>query len=97
MSAGALAVFVTIYVSAQIDATGKAFGDFLDWNYYVGALVGFGVVLAYIISGGFLAVVWSDVFQGTMMVLGLVALPIVGLVVIAFVPQLSLALLGPAN
>jgi sodium/proline symporter len=79
VSAGALLVFVTIYVSAQIDATGKAFGSFLGWNYYVGAIVGFAVVLAYIVGGGFVAVVWSDVLQGSMMVLGLVALPIVGL------------------
>ena len=78
----ALTVFVTIYVSAQIDATGKAFEGFLGWNYYVGAVVGFLVVMGYIVAGGFLAVVWSDVFQGVLMVAGLVLLPIVGLVVI---------------
>ncbi len=32
-AAAALALFVTIYVSAQIDATGKAFDSFLGWNY----------------------------------------------------------------
>ncbi|MEX1364736.1 MAG: sodium/proline symporter [Nannocystaceae bacterium] len=80
VSAGALVVFVTIYVSAQIDATGKAFESFLDWNYYLGIAVGFVVVLIYIVSGGFVAVVWSDVFQGALMGLGLVLLPIVGLV-----------------
>lgn len=75
-----LVMFVTIYVSAQIDATGSAFESFLGWNYYVGALVGFAVVMAYTVSGGFLAVVWSDVFQGTLMVIGLAALPVVALV-----------------
>ena len=79
VAAFALVVFVTIYVSAQIDATGQAFERFLGWNYFVGAIVGFCVVLLYTTSGGFVAVVWSDVFQGTMMVLGLVALPLVGL------------------
>ncbi|MCX4242220.1 sodium/proline symporter [Paraliomyxa miuraensis] len=79
VSAGALVVFVTIYVSAQIDATGKAFESFLDWNYYVGIAVGFAVVLAYIVSGGFVAVVWSDVFQGALMVAGMVLLPAVAL------------------
>jgi sodium/proline symporter len=76
-----LTIFVTIYVSAQIHATGAAFEGFLGWNYYIGALVGFMVVLAYIMSGGFVAVVWSDVFQGLMMFMGLVALPLVGLAV----------------
>ncbi|MFB6351354.1 MAG: sodium/proline symporter, partial [Bradymonadaceae bacterium] len=72
--------FVTIYVSAQIDATGQAFETFLGLNYYTGAVLGFAVVMAYITFGGFLAVAWSDVFQGVMMFLGLVMLPIVGLV-----------------
>jgi sodium/proline symporter len=79
-SAVALVVFVTIYVSAQIDATGTAFETFLGWNYYAGIAVGFVVVLAYIVSGGFVAVVWSDVFQGALMGLGLVFLPILGIV-----------------
>ncbi len=88
ISAGALAVFVTIYVSAQIDATGQAFESFLGWNtyfsdwgknagYYIGALVGFGIVVIYTFSGGFVAVAWSDLFQGIMMLLGLVTLPFV--------------------
>lgn len=80
VAATALVVFVTIYVSAQIDATGKAFESALAWNYYTGAIVGFLVVLAYIVGGGFVAVVWSDIFQGALMVLGLVALPIIALV-----------------
>ncbi len=80
VSAGALMVFVTIYVSAQIDATGTAFETFLGWNYFTGMVVGFAVVLVYIVSGGFVAVVWSDVFQGALMGLGLVLLPIIGLV-----------------
>lgn len=80
VAAGSLMVFVTIYVSAQIDATGTAFETFLGWNYYTGMIVGFVVVLVYIVSGGFVAVVWSDVFQGALMGLGLVLLPIIGLV-----------------
>ncbi len=80
VSALALVIFVTIYVSAQIDATGTAFESFLGIDYFIGSLIGFAVVLVYIVSGGFVAVVWSDVFQGTLMLVGLVALPILGLV-----------------
>ena len=72
--------FVTIYVAAQIYSTGTAFHSFLGWNYYVGALVGFFVVLFYASGGGFVAVVWSDIFQGTLMFLGLVLLPIAGII-----------------
>lgn len=80
VAATCLVVFVTVYVSAQIDATGTAFESFLGIDYYLGALIGFAVVMAYIVSGGFVAVVWSDVFQGTLMFIGLVTLPIIALV-----------------
>ncbi len=78
VAAFALVIFVTLYVSAQIDATGTAFETFLGWDYYLGAGVGFAVVLVYCTFGGFLAVAWSDVFQGALMFIGLVTLPIVG-------------------
>ncbi|RAP36900.1 sodium:proline symporter [Candidatus Marinamargulisbacteria bacterium SCGC AAA071-K20] len=74
-----LVVFFTIYISAQIDATGSAFETFFNLNYYTGAILGFVVVMAYISFGGFLAVVWSDIFQGSMMFLTLLALPIIGI------------------
>ncbi len=77
IAAFALSVFVIIYVSAQIDVTGKAFESLLGINYYTGAIVGFIIVLAYIFTGGFVAVVWSDFFQGLLMFFGLVALPFV--------------------
>jgi sodium/proline symporter len=77
ISAFILSIFVIIYVSAQIDATGSAFEAFLGWNYFAGAILGFLIVLIYIFYGGFVAVAWSDVFQGTLMFCGLVILPIV--------------------
>ena len=77
ISASVLSVFVIIYVSSQIDATGIAFESMLGLNYYWGAIIGFLIVLAYIFVGGFVAVVWSDLFQGLLMFAGLVILPIV--------------------
>jgi len=77
VSATVLSIFVVIYVSSQIDATGIAFESMLNMNYYYGAILGFLIVLVYIFVGGFVAVVWSDLFQGLLMFLGLVALPLV--------------------
>jgi sodium/proline symporter len=77
LSASVLSIFVVIYVSSQIDATGIAFESMLDVNYFVGALIGFFIVLIYIFIGGFVAAVWSDLFQGMLMFFGLVLLPIV--------------------
>jgi len=77
LSASVLAIFVVIYVSSQIDATGIAFESMLEMNYYAGALLGFCIVLIYIFFGGFVAAVWSDLFQGLLMFFGLILLPIV--------------------
>jgi len=77
VAATALSLFVIIFVSSQIDATGKAFESLLEINYYTGAIVGFIIVIVYSYLGGFLAAVWSDFFQGILMLLGLVALPII--------------------
>ena len=79
LAAGTIAVFVTVYVSAQIDATGKAVESFLDWNYYYGASIGFGVVALYCWTGGFVAVAWTDTLQGVLMFAGLLLLPLVAL------------------
>ncbi len=77
-----LSVFVIIFVSAQIDATGSAFEVFMGWDYYTGVFVGFGIVVLYITFGGFLAVAWSDLFQGLLMFFGLLFLPVLAFYVI---------------
>ena len=77
VAATILSVFVVIYVSSQIDVTGKAFESMMGMNYYWGAILGFVIVLSYIFIGGFVAAVWSDLFQGVLMFLGLVLLPVV--------------------
>lgn len=72
-----LAILILIYISAQIDATGSAFERFLAWDYHTGAIVGFLIVVVYSVTGGFMAVAWTDMFQGAVMVVSLVALPLV--------------------
>jgi len=82
VSAVVLSVFVLIYISAQIDATGSAFEQFLAWDYHTGAIVGFVVVATYCIAGGFLAAAWTDMFQGAVMLACLVMLPLVAFLTI---------------
>ena len=77
IAASVLVVFVVIYVASQMDVTGIAFESMLNVDYRIGALIGFVIVLIYIFIGGFVAAVWSDMFQGVLMFLGLLLLPIV--------------------
>ncbi|MBS1261887.1 MAG: High-affinity proline transporter PutP [Calditrichaeota bacterium] len=71
---------VTSYLAAQLTATGKAFREFLDLDFSTGAALGLTIVLFYTIIGGFRAVAWSDLFQGIMMVFGLILVPTVAIV-----------------
>lgn len=77
IAASVLVIFIVIYVASQIDVTGVAFRSMLGIDYKLGALIGFLIVLTYIFFGGFVAAVWSDLFQGLLMFFGLVLLPIV--------------------
>ena len=72
-------VFFTFYVSSGMVAGGTFFETSFGMNYYVGMVLVAGITVLYTLVGGFLAVSWTDVVQGTMMVLALVALPIVGI------------------
>lgn len=69
---------VTAYTAAQFTATGKAFSSFLGTSYNAGVILGAAFILYYTTVGGFKAVAYSDLFQGVLMVVGLMILPFVG-------------------
>ena len=68
-------ILVTTYVTAQMVATGKAFSEFLGMNYETGVVVGSVIIIAYTFVGGYKAVSYTDVVQGVLMLLGLIAVP----------------------
>ena len=70
---------VTAYVAAQMVASGKAFGTFMDMDYTTAVLLGAGITMAYTFVGGYKAVAYTDVVQGVMMLLGLIVMPIVAI------------------
>ncbi len=68
-------VMVTAYVTAQMVATGKAFSSFLGMEYATGVVVGSIFIIGYTFVGGYKAVSYTDVVQGVLMLLGLIAVP----------------------
>lgn len=72
------------YISAQFIAAGKLFETVSDAvpgfnvSYTTGIAIGAAIVLLYTILGGFLAVSWTDVLQGLLMLFAVVLVPIVG-------------------
>ena len=70
-----IVVMVTTYVTAQMVSTGKAFSSFLGMEYETGVLVGSIFIIGYTFVGGYKAVSYTDVVQGVLMLLGLIAVP----------------------
>jgi sodium/proline symporter len=81
--------FFTIYVSAQFLAAGKVLNTIFGISKFEGMLIGAVIIVIYTIMGGFFAVAWTDLLQGTIMVFTLVLLPIVGLIELGGVGKLS--------
>ena len=73
-----IGVFMTSYVAAQLVASGKALSVTFGLSYVPAVIIGSAVILFYTMMGGFFAVAWTDVIQATMMVIGLIVIPIVG-------------------
>lgn len=72
-------VYFTFYVSSGMVAGGVFFQEAFGFSYHTGLLIVAGVTIVYTFIGGFLAVSYTDVVQGTMMFLGLLLVPIFGL------------------
>jgi sodium/proline symporter len=67
---------MTLYVAAQFAAAGKAFHAAFDGlDYLWGVFIGAGMVLFYVVLGGFRAACWTDLLQGLLMVAVLVFFP----------------------
>ncbi|HJO21206.1 MAG TPA: sodium/proline symporter [Candidatus Marinimicrobia bacterium] len=74
-----IAVFFTFYVSAQFHGSGKILNTIFDIEPLYGISLSAIVIILYTIMGGLLAVAWTDLVQGILMIGTLVILPIVGL------------------
>lgn len=72
-------LFFTLYCSAGMVAGGKFAVSALGMDYLSGVALATGVVVIYVLFGGFLAVSLTDFVQGCIMFAGLVLVPIVAL------------------
>jgi sodium/proline symporter len=79
VSAGVILLFFTIYASSGLVACGKLFESTFGIPYTAGVWIGGLITVVYTLLGGFRAVCWTDLFQGSLMVLALVIVPAVAL------------------
>jgi sodium/proline symporter len=76
LSAVITLIFFTIYTSSGLVASGKLFESIFNMNYRLAVLIGGIVIIAYTFLGGFLAVSWTDLVQGALMVMAIVVVPL---------------------
>lgn len=75
--------FFTFYLAAQFNGAGKVLFKTFDIHQNYGITIGAAVIIFYTMMGGFHAVVWTDLFQGIIMIGTLIILPTAGLLEIS--------------
>ncbi len=90
--AAIIILFTTAYVAAQLNGGAKSLESALGMPFGAALLASAGLILVYMVLGGFVAVAYNDVVRASIMLLGLVVLPVWGLVVLGGVGALTSAL-----
>ena len=80
ISAFVILVFFLVYTASAFAAGGKLFSSIAKIDYHTALFVGAAVILAYTFLGGFLAVCKTDFIQGMMMLIGILAVPIIAVI-----------------
>ncbi|WP_251359335.1 sodium/proline symporter PutP [Kangiella sp. TOML190] len=75
-SALVILVFYTFYTASGMVAGATLFENSFQMDYQQALIIGAAVIVAYTFLGGFLAVSWTDFFQGILMATALVVAPI---------------------
>jgi len=78
LGAAVVLLFFTFYTASGLVAGGKLFEAVFGLSYVWAVTAGAGAVLAYTFLGGFLAVSWTDAFQGLLMFAALVIVAAIG-------------------
>ncbi|GIN41784.1 sodium/proline symporter PutP [Heyndrickxia oleronia] len=72
-------IFFTFYVSSGMVSGAVFFESSFGLHYKTGLFIVAGVVVAYTLFGGFLAVSWTDFIQGLIMVIALLLVPAIAI------------------
>lgn len=79
-------IFFLVYTASSLTAGGKLFASVFGMDYRIALTIGALVILIYTFLGGFMAVCTTDFIQGTLMLVGVLIVPII-----------AYAIVGPGN
>lgn len=99
-----IGIFITAYVAAQFNAGAKSLSTALDLPIVLSLAISGLLILVYMVLGGFVAVAYNDVVRAVIMLVGLVVLPVAGIIQLGgmgmmnqMLHQLNPAFLDPAS
>ncbi|MEL4392861.1 sodium/proline symporter PutP [Shewanella algae] len=76
VSAVTILLFFTFYASSGMVGGAVLFSNVFGLEYLTALLIGSAVIVAYTFVGGFFAVSWTDFFQGCLMLIALLIVPV---------------------
>jgi sodium/proline symporter len=88
-SAVFIIIFFAVYTASGFVAAGTLFSQVFGINYQVALGIGVLVILTYTFLGGFHAVCWTDLVQGSMMFVAILAVPIIAVFTLGGVGEVS--------
>ena len=79
-SALVILIFFTFYVASGLVSSATLFESSFGLNYTIALWSSTLIIMGYTFIGGFLAISWADVFQGLLMLLALIIVPVVAII-----------------
>ena len=79
IAAVVILVFFIPYTASGFKAVGTLFNSLFDWDYHAAMMVGAGIIIAYTVMGGFMAVSATDLIQSIFMTIALIIIIFFGL------------------
>jgi len=92
IAASFILFFFLIYTSSGFVAGATLFNNVFGLDYQIALLIGAFIVISYTFLGGYLAVCWTDFFQGILMLCALMIVPVAGVVMLGGFAETSSAL-----
>ena len=84
-------IFFAIYASSGMAGAGKLFESMFGISYQAAIVIGAVVIVMYTFLGGFLAVCWTDLFQGALMFFSIIVVPLVAFFNVGGMEAISIA------
>jgi solute:Na+ symporter, SSS family len=75
-----IGIFITAYVAAQFNAGAKSLATAMDLSLAVSLIISGLLIMVYMVLGGYVAVAYNDVVRSIIMLIGLIVLPVMGIV-----------------